>query len=86
MPDSIMFAPEDHYVVLEPNQPEQFLTAPELLEKLTTLLATHQDDLPLDLQKFSDVTEQAKYLMETSCEWNVSPEQYLQWYVVRLEK
>lgn len=85
MPDSIMFQ-EDAYVVLEPNQPEQFLTPEELLEKLKAVLSQRQDDLPRDLQKFATVEEQAQSLMETSCELDVGPESYLQWYVVRLEK
>jgi hypothetical protein len=85
MPDSIMYS-GDAYVVLEPNQPEQFLSPAELLERLKAVLATRQDDLPRDLQKFSDLEVQAKYLMETSCELDVEPGQYLQWYVVRLEK
>jgi hypothetical protein len=85
MPDSIMYQ-EDAYVVLEPNQPEQFLTPAELLEKLKAILVTRQDDLPRDLQKFTSVEAQAQYLMETSCEFDVDPGQYLQWYVVRLEK
>jgi hypothetical protein len=77
---------EDAFVVLEPNQPEQFLTPEELREKLKAILATRQDDLPRDLQKFASVEEQAQYLMETSCDLDVGPGQYLQWYVVRLEK
>lgn len=85
MPDSIMFQ-EDAYVLLETNQPEQILTPTELLEKLQVILSQRQDDLPRDLQKFTCVEEQAKYLMETSCELDVGPGDYLQWYVVRLEK
>ncbi len=85
MRDSIMFQ-EDAYVVLETNQPEQILTPEELLEKLKAILSQRQDDLPRDLQKFTSVEEQAKYLMETSCELDVGPGEYLQWYVVRLEK
>ncbi len=85
MPDSIMFQ-EDAYVLLETNQPEQILTPTELLEKLKAILSQRQDDLPRDLQKFTSIEEQAKYLMETSCELDVGPEDYLQWYVVRLEK
>ena len=85
MPDSIMYQ-EDAYVVLETNQLEQFLTPEELLAKLKAILATRQDNLPRDLQKFSAIDEQAKYLMETSCELDVEPGEYLQWYVVRLEK
>ncbi|HEY9902825.1 MAG TPA: chlororespiratory reduction protein 7 [Candidatus Sericytochromatia bacterium] len=85
MPDSIMFQ-EDAFVVLETNQPEQLLTPTELLEKLKAVLATRQDDLPRDLQKFASVEEQAQSLMDTSCELDVGPGEYLQWYVVRLEK
>jgi hypothetical protein len=77
---------EDAFVVLETNQPEQFLTPTELLEKLKGVLATRQDDLPRDLQKFASVEEQAQYLMETSCDLDVGPGEYLQWYAVRLEK
>ncbi len=85
MPDSIMFQ-EDAYVVLETNQPEQILTPAELLEKLKTILSQRQDDLPRDVEKFTSVEEQAQYLMETSCELDVGPGEYFQWYVVRLEK
>ncbi|HEY9829363.1 MAG TPA: chlororespiratory reduction protein 7 [Stenomitos sp.] len=85
MPDSIMFQ-EDAYVVLETNQPEQILTPEELLEKLKAVLSQRQDDLPRDVQKFTAIEEQAQYLMETSCELDVGPDGYLQWYVVRLEK
>jgi hypothetical protein len=77
---------EDAFVVLETNQPEQLLTPAELLEKLKAILATRQDDLPRDLQKFTSVEEQAQYLMDTSCELDVGPGEYFQWYVVRLEK
>jgi hypothetical protein len=77
---------EDAYVVLEPNQPETFLTSAELLEKLKAILSQRQDDLPRDLQRYASVEEQAQYLMETSCELDVGPGNYLQWYVVRLEK
>lgn len=85
MPDSIMYQ-EDGYVVLETNQPEQFLSAEELLNKLKGILQSRQDDLPRDLQKFSTPEAQAKHLMETSCELDVGAGEYLQWYVVRLEK
>jgi Protein CHLORORESPIRATORY REDUCTION 7 len=74
------------FVVLEPNLPEQFLEPIELLVKLKEILATRQDGLPRDLQKFTDIEAQAQYLMETSCELSLDPGQYLQWYAVRLEK
>lgn len=85
MPDPLMYN-QDAFVVLEPNQTEQFLTPEELLEKLKQILAQRQDDLPRDLQKYTSVEAQAQYLLETSCELDVGPGQYLQWYAVRLEK
>lgn len=85
MSDSIMYR-QDAFVVLEPNQPEQFLSAEELLEKLTAILEQRQDDLPRDLQRFSSVETQAQYLMETSCELDVEPGKFLQWYAIRFEK
>ncbi|MEG5060299.1 chlororespiratory reduction protein 7 [Microcoleus sp. A2-C5] len=77
---------EDTFVVLETNQPEQFVTAAELLEKLKAVLAQEHEDLPADVLKFSSVEEQAKYLIDTYCELDVGPGKFLQWYAVRLEK
>jgi Protein CHLORORESPIRATORY REDUCTION 7 len=78
---------EDNYVVLETGQSEQFLTAPELLEKLQGVLQELEiADLPRDLQKLSSIQEQAKSLLDTSCELDVGRGKYLQWYAVRLEK
>lgn len=85
MPDPLMYK-QDAFVVLESNQPEQFLTAPELLELLKRVLAQRQQDLPRELQKFASVGAQAQYLIDTSCELDIGPGQYLQWYAVRLEK
>jgi hypothetical protein len=76
----------DTFVVLEPPCSEQFLTAAELQEKLKLVLLAQQDVLPRDLQRFSTVDEQVQYLMETACELDMGPGQFLQWYVVRLEK
>ena len=78
MVDSIMYQ-EDGYVVLASNQPEELMTTEELLSKLESLLE-EATDLPSDINKFRTVTEQAKYLLENYCEFN------LQWYVVRWEK
>jgi len=85
MPDPLMYQ-QDAFVVLEPNQPEQFLTELELLEKLQEILIQRQQDLPRELQKFASVEAQAQYLIDTSCEFDLGPGQYLQWYAVRLEK
>ncbi|MCY7321596.1 MAG: chlororespiratory reduction protein 7 [Phormidesmis sp. CAN_BIN36] len=85
MPDSLMYQ-EDHFVVLETNQPEQFLTAAEMLEKLRSVLSQHQDNLPRDLQSVRSIDQQAKQLLDTACELEVGAGEYLQWYAVRLEK
>jgi nitrate reductase NapAB chaperone NapD len=86
MPDSLMYQ-QDNFVVLEANQPEQFLTAVELLEKLKGILHEFKsEDLPYDLQRFDNVETQAQHLIDTSCELDIGPGKYLQWYVVRLEK
>jgi Protein CHLORORESPIRATORY REDUCTION 7 len=86
MPNALMYIPEDTFVVLETNKPECFLSAAELLEKLKGVLSTCQQDLPPDLQKFPSIEAQAQHLMQTGCEFDLDSDQYLQWYVVRLEK
>lgn len=85
MPDPIMYE-EETFVVLESNQPEQFLTVVELLEKLKSILAQQQENLPKDLQKFASIDAQAQYLLNTSCELDMGPGEFFQWYAVRLEK
>ncbi len=86
MPDSLMYQ-QDNFVVLETDQPEQFLTANELLDKLKLVLQKMSNqDLPTDLQQFDSVNAQAQYLIDTSCELDVGPGKYLQWYAIRLEK
>jgi len=84
---------EEHFVVLETNQPEAILTAAELSEKLRSILATRQDELPLDVKQAgakaehdASINEQIRYLMDTTCELNMAPGEYLQWYAIRLEK
>lgn len=76
----------DTYVLLEPDQPEQFLSTEELLQKLEEAIAARQGDLPRDLERFSTIPEQAKYLLESYCDFDVAPGQFMQWYAVRLEK
>lgn len=76
----------DTFVLLEPNQPEQFLSTAELQARLETVLANRQDDLPRELQQFATIPEQAKYLLEAFCDFDVAPGQFMQWYAVRLEK
>ncbi|MBD2344531.1 chlororespiratory reduction protein 7 [Anabaena subtropica] len=86
MPDPLMYQ-LDNFVVLETNQPEQFLTSAELLEKLKgELQKIDFSDLPLELQQFDSLQVQAQHLIDTSCELDVGAGKYLQWYAVRLEK
>lgn len=86
MPNSLMYQ-EDDFVVLETNQPEKFLTSSELLEKLRqTLQQLKEEDLPHDLKKIDSNEARAEYLLNTSCELDLGPGEYLQWYAVRLEK
>ncbi len=86
MADSIMYQ-EDAFVILETNKPEEFLTPQELLTKLKLIVESQPDDgLPQELAKFSSSQEKAQYLMDNFCELNLAPGEYLQWYVVRLEK
>jgi hypothetical protein len=77
----------NHYVVLETDQPECFLTKAELLDKIQTRLATIPPaDLPQEIQPFATLAQGAEHLLETSCELDLGPDQFLQWYLVRLEK
>lgn len=85
MPDSIMYR-EDGFVVLESDQPERFMTAEELQQKLKGILLSQNIDLPRELEKFDSVDEQARHLRDNYFELDVGVGKYLQWYVVRLEK
>jgi hypothetical protein len=85
MADPIMYQ-EDAFVVLETEQPEQFLTEKELREKLKQVLVSQGDNLPRELDKFNTLEEKAKHLITNYFELDLGPGQYLQWYVVRLEK
>mgnify|MGYP005846511189 CR=1 FL=1 len=86
MPDSIMYQEDDTYVVLETGLPEQFLTSEELLLKLETVINKYPESLPRELNKFSSSQEKAQHLLQNYCDFDLEPGQYLQWYLVRLEK
>jgi hypothetical protein len=79
---------EDYFVVLETNQAEQILTAAETLTKLTQVIIQKGAELPpgLGLEQFDNPPAQAQYLLDTVCELAMGPDEYLQWYAVRLEK
>lgn len=86
MPDAIMYQDEEMFVVLMPGEEEVFMTPDELLEKLKAILIGHQDSLPRDLQRFDVIEDQARYLRDTSCDFDLKPGEAMQWYIVRLEK
>ena len=85
MAESIMYQ-EDVFVVLETDQPEQFMTPQELQHKLEAILSSGEVDIPRELEKFDSLEKQAQHLMENYFELDVGTGKYLQWYVVRLEK
>ena len=74
------------YVVLETDLPEQILTPAEMSAKLQEIVIKFADDLPIDVRQIDGVNERVKYLLDTSCELNLAPGEYLQWYAIRLEK
>lgn len=85
MPDSIMYQ-EDGYIVLESDQPEQFMSAEELQAKLVNLLLLEEVIIPRELEQFDSAEIQAKHLLDNYFELDIGADKYLQWYVVRLEK
>lgn len=85
MSDPIMYQ-EDGYVVLETDEPEQFLTPEELKLKLEKYLAADEVDIPRELSKFDTISEQAEHLRDNYYELDIGENKFLQWYVVRLEK
>ncbi|MEG3439120.1 chlororespiratory reduction protein 7 [Pannus brasiliensis CCIBt3594] len=85
MPDSIMYQ-GDYFVVLETDRDEQFHTPDELRDKLKALLESRPDIRVRELERFSSPEEKAVHLRDNYCELDVGEGEYLQWYVVRLEK
>ena len=85
MPDPIMYQ-EDGYVVLETNQPEQFMDSTELKTKLANLLQQSDVIVPRELEQFESPELQAQHLINNYFELDIGADKYLQWYVVRLEK
>lgn len=85
MADSMMYS-EEMYVFLTPDATETFVTPPEMVEKLKEILVAYDGNLPPELQKMPSAEAQAKYLLETHCEFETAPGEAVQWYAVRLEK
>ena len=76
----------DAYVLLETNLPEQLLTPAEMFDKLKEFVLKFAENLPDDVRRIGSVDERVQYLLDTSCELDLAPGEYLQWYAVRLEK
>ena len=76
---------EEHYVVLETQQPETLLTRNELRDKLRSLFQQQPDLIPEDVRLLTP-ENQVQSLLDTVCELKLDPGQYLQWYAIRLEK
>ena len=76
---------EEHYVVLETQQPETLLTRNELRDKLRSLFQQQPDLIPEDVRLLTP-EKQVQSLLDTVCELKLDPGQYLQWYAIRLEK
>jgi len=74
----------DHYVVLEPGQPEQLLSAADTLAWLERHLGA-LDSLPEDLTGLDSLHAVARRLLETACDLELQPGLNLQWFAVRLE-
>lgn len=85
MSNSIMYQ-EDAYLVLESDQPEQFLTPDELLVKLQKVLSTYPSAIPQGIKTYENLSEQARYLRDNFCDLDIGEGKYFQWYVIRLEK
>ncbi|MBE9061639.1 chlororespiratory reduction protein 7 [cf. Phormidesmis sp. LEGE 11477] len=85
MADALLYD-EEMFVFLTPDATETFLTPDELLAKLKEVLATYVGELPRELTKMTSAEAQAKYLIETRCEFETAPGESIQWYAVRLEK
>jgi hypothetical protein len=76
---------EDHFVLLEPGQPERILSAEDLRAHLMPLLASHPEALTPDLTKLNTPQAQVQALVDSTCELDLGPGKSLQWYAVRLE-
>lgn len=74
----------DHYVVLEPGQPEQLLSAADTLAWLERHLGA-LETLPHDLVGLGSLAAAAQRLLETACDLELQPGLNLQWFAVRLE-
>lgn len=86
MADRALMYEEAYFVLLMPGASEEILTAEELQQRLEAVLRDRQDSLPHDLAKQPTIADQAKYLINTACDFELEPGQTMQWFAIRLEK
>ncbi|APB33697.1 hypothetical protein GlitD10_1376 [Gloeomargarita lithophora Alchichica-D10] len=84
MADPLMYQ-GDHYVVLTPGAPEQFYTEAELRQKLAELLS-QATELGPELAAYPTTAARVQYLLDTGCRWEWGAGEFMEWYLVRLEK
>lgn len=73
----------DSFVVLEPQRPDQLMSAEELTAKLQAVLAS-QETLPYDLARLETLDARVQYLLDTACEFKPETGGFLEWYAVQL--
>ncbi len=86
MVDRSLMYEEAYFVLLMPGEAEEILTTEELHQRIEEILRDRQSDLPHDLAKHPTVQAQAKYLINTACDFELQPGQSMQWFAIRLEK
>lgn len=85
MPHPIMYA-KDHYVILRPDQGEEFLTASEMLDLLRTIATENPDLISLNPEESPSAQDQIlQDLLDNACELVWDNGNWIQWYAVRLE-
>ncbi|WP_017326235.1 chlororespiratory reduction protein 7 [Synechococcus sp. PCC 7336] len=77
---------ENHYVLLMPGCPEEFVSAAELEVFLERLLQEYPDAADADIQQYDTPAKRAQRLIQTTCELPIAPGQMVEWYAVRLNK
>ncbi len=77
---------EDHFVVLEPGQAEQLLTAEEMVAKLKAWIQHYPEALPPDVQQVAGLEAQVQLLLDESCALDIDTGKTVQWFAIRLEK
>ena len=84
MPDHLF--DENHYVLLMPDCPEEFVSAEELADFLAKILEAYPEAADADVMQFPTVSERVQRLVQTTCELEIGPGESVQWYAVRLNK